>query len=214
MEIKQKHLPYNYDAQPVPVEFLIIHYSATSLDGLLRIFLDEQAKVSSHFVISENGDVMELVPCLDGVAYRAWHAGYSRWADEREWTGFNDFSIGIELINRNGNVFPYADKQIAALKELIHLLQAKFPTLKSSHRILGHEQIAGYRGKIDPGIQFNWRNIFNACYPGQAMPVLQPVLPPETAAVLDRYLRKNHRMSCNNDQFWQQLNTLLEQRKT
>jgi N-acetylmuramoyl-L-alanine amidase len=213
VKIEQKHLSCNYDAQPIPVEFLIIHYSATSLDGLLKIFLDEQAKVSSHFVISEKGEVMELVPCLDGVAYRAWHAGYSRWTNEREWTGFNDFSIGVELINYNGNVFPYAQKQITALKDLIHLLQEKFPVLKSARRILGHEHIAGYRGKIDPGIQFNWKDIFNACYPGQAPQALQPVLPPGTAAAVNRYLQENDRMNCNDDKFWQKLNTLLEQRK-
>lgn len=213
MKITRKHLSYNYDVYPIPVRFLIIHYSATSLDGLLKIFFDEQAKVSSHFVISTEGEVMELVPCLDGLVHRAWHAGRSQWQDEREWTSFNDFSIGIELINLNGNIFPYTWKQTVALKELILQLQVEFPALKDPRRILGHEHIAGFRGKIDPGICFDWNDVFHSCYAEHNMPVLQPALPADMAAAVKQYLRENNRMHCNDDLFWQQLNTSLEQRK-
>jgi N-acetylmuramoyl-L-alanine amidase len=213
VKIIQKHLACNYDAYPISVEFLIIHYSATSLDGLLKIFFDEQAKVSAHFVISTEGEVMELVPCLDGVVHRAWHAGRSRWHDEREWAGFNDFSIGIELINLNGNIFPYTWKQTVALKELILHLQSKFPALKDPARILGHEHIAGFRGKVDPGICFDWADVFRSCYAQHPVPALEPALPPEMAAAVKEYLRNNGHMHCNDDLFWQQLNTSLEQRK-
>lgn len=211
MKITRTHLPYNYDAYPLNVEFLIIHYSATSLDGLLKIFFDEQAKVSSHLVITEEGEVLELVPCLDGIAYRAWHAGHSRWKDERTWTNFNDFSIGIELINLNGNIFPFTWKQITALKELILHLQRKFPALKDPRRILGHEHIAGFRGKVDPGICFNWMDIFHSCYAGHPAPRLQPALPADIAIMMKQYVHDHDGKNCKDDLFWQQLNTWLEQ---
>lgn len=214
MKITKKHLPYNYDPYPVPVRFLVIHYSATSLDGLLKIFFDEQAKVSAHFAISTQGEIIELVPCLNGEAHRAWHAGHSRWQHEREWNNFNDFSIGIELINFNGNIFPYTWKQTVALKELILHLQEKFPALKDPRRILGHEHIAGFRGKVDPGICFDWADIFHSCYADHNKPALQPALPADMAEAVKRYLLRNDRMHCNDDLFWQQLNTSLEQRNT
>lgn len=214
MNVIQRHLPYNYDVYPIPVQFLVIHYSATSLDGLLKIFFDEKAKVSAHFVISTEGEVLELVPCLEGVVHRAWHAGRSRWYYKHEWTGFNDFSIGIELINLNGNLFPFTWKQTVALKKLINHLQDKFPALKDPRRILGHEHIAGFRGKVDPGICFDWADVFRSCYPQHPAPALQPALPADMAAAVKDYLHNNGQTHSNDDLFWQQLNTSLEQRKT
>jgi N-acetylmuramoyl-L-alanine amidase len=209
--ITRMHLPHNYDACAINVEFLIIHYSATSLNGLLEIFFDEKSEVSAHFVITEAGKIIEMVPCMNELPNRAWHAGYSRWEDEKLWTKFNDISIGVELINRNGNIFPYSWKQMEALKELIFALQQKFPALKNPRRILGHEHIAGYRGKIDPGIYFNWADVFRSCYAGQEGPGLQPMLPARIAAALKRNLLNAGQLNCADDNFWQRLNTSLEQ---
>jgi len=153
----------------------------------MKIFHDEQSKVSAHFVIAEEGEVIELVPCT----HRAWHAGESKWEG---WTRFNDISIGVELINRNGNIFPYSSKQMTALKKLIEHLQQQFPALKNPRRILGHEHIAGYRGKIDPGIYFNW---------GEIAQDLRPLLPVKIE--LNQDLQNS-----TDDVYWQELNASLE----
>ena len=47
-------------------------------------------KVSSHYLISKNGDVYNLV----NVEKRAWHAGSSYWKGIKD---LNSSSIGIEL---------------------------------------------------------------------------------------------------------------------
>ena len=73
------------------------------------------------------------------------------------WKGFNDFSIGIELVNYNGNVFPYTDQQYEALAQVILHLKSKYSSLKQAKRIVGHEHISGFRGKADHGHLFDWK---------------------------------------------------------
>lgn len=208
--ITKKHITENYDKLPIAVEFLVIHYSATSLNGVFRIFANKQAGVSSHFVISEDGRIFETVPCLGDHVCRAWHAGISNWHNGRKWNNFNDLSIGIELINLNGNIFPYTPIQIDAVKWLIDLLKHRFPKLNDPNRILGHEQIAGHRGKVDPGIMFDWKDIFRSCYGNCMAPERRSVLPGSIAVSLAKHLQKNKLKNIKDDLFWQQLNTAIE----
>ncbi|MDE0092638.1 MAG: hypothetical protein OXN83_05090, partial [Oligoflexia bacterium] len=39
-----------------------------------------------------------------------------------------------------------------------------YPALKSSDRVLGHEHVAGCRGKKDPGCFFDWKRLFKKVY--------------------------------------------------
>ena len=48
------------------------------------------------------------MPC-----HRGWHAGASEWEGVQ---GLNDCSIGIELVNYNGNVFPFTEAQYRSLQ--------------------------------------------------------------------------------------------------
>ncbi len=165
----------NFDPTGIKVEFIVIHYSAVDLAATLKILCDPISKVSAHMVISPLGKVFELVQCLDGICQRAWHAGQSKFfVDAREWTSFNDFSIGIELINLNGNFFPYSEAQYQALFELIAHLKQHYPALRSAQRIVGHEQISGFRGKCDPGRRFDWKKLFTSCYPNELAPLRCP----------------------------------------
>jgi N-acetyl-anhydromuramyl-L-alanine amidase AmpD len=200
----------NYDARDITVEFLVLHYSACSLAGLFKIFADPQAQVSSHFAISHDGAIYEIVPCLGERVYRAWHAGRSIWENGRVWEHFNDLSIGIELINYNGNIFDYPAPQMEALKALVHELKERFPALRDPHRLLGHEQIAGFRGKADPGARFDWKDVFRSCYPGCPPPQRQAILPPDFADSLESYLEESALKASADDLFWQKLNTQLE----
>ena len=109
----------NYDPVEIPVEFLVLHYTAGDLASTLELFLDPAREVSAHLIIAEDGEVFELVPCWDGLVHKAWHAGRSFWIDpEKKWEEFNNFSIGIEIVNLNGNLFPYSERQYQALAEV------------------------------------------------------------------------------------------------
>ena len=51
---------------------------------------DPQSKVSSHYVVTEDGGIVQLVP----EERRAWHAGVSSWEGMND---VNSRSIGIEI---------------------------------------------------------------------------------------------------------------------
>lgn len=135
------------DAQIISV---IIHYTGmkTAEDALERM-CDPDAEVSAHYMIDEDGTTTMLVDPTN----RAWHAGVSAWGDLKN---FNDFSVGIELVNpgheHGYRAFP--DVQIDALVMLLHDLFRQFPTIKPE-LVLGHEDIAPDR-KQDPGELFPW----------------------------------------------------------
>ena len=90
---------------------------------------------------------------------------------------FNNFSIGVELINYNGNLFEYTTKQYQSLKGVLERLKAHYPALQNPNRILGHEHIAGHRGKVDPGHCFDWPLFFKMSYPDFAPPIRKAILP-------------------------------------
>jgi len=58
------------------IKFIIIHYTGMKKDfDAIQRLQDPKSKVSSHYLIRNNGDIVNLVPDL----YEAWHAGVSSW---------------------------------------------------------------------------------------------------------------------------------------
>lgn len=102
-------------------------------------------RVSAHFLIERDGQITQLVSCLD----RAWHAGISSF-EGRE--ACNDFSLGIELEGTDDQ--PFTDAQYQALIALTRQLQQHYPQI-TPQRICGHSDVAPGR-KTDPGPCFDW----------------------------------------------------------
>ncbi len=100
-------------------------------------------KVSSHFFIRRDGEIIQFVSCLR----RAWHAGESCWQGKER---CNDFSIGIELEGNDST--PFSDTQYTALASLTRCLCRHFPI----SAITGHADISPGR-KTDPGPYFMWQ---------------------------------------------------------
>jgi len=117
-------------------------------------------KVSSHFLIKRNSDLIQFVSCSD----RAWHAGESSYKGRNN---CNDFSIGIELEGAEfGGTFEQG--QYETLSALCASLLIEYPI----EHFAGHEHIAAGRKK-DPGDQFNWLKfqkslgLQSSCFPDQ-----------------------------------------------
>lgn len=170
----------NFTDLDISVEFVVLHFTAATLERTLEIFTDPGSEVSAHLVIDRDGSIYEVVPCLGGSARRAWHAGKSRMelstnGDSQLIESFNDRSIGIELVNLNGNLFPYTEAQYASLFGVIERLKSLYPALARPEVIVGHEQISGFRGKSDPGLCFEWERLFAVCYPNLGAPRRAPV---------------------------------------
>src|SRR5262249_37391082 len=76
----------NHTARPAgkPIDLLLMHYTGMrDAESALRRLSDPEAQVSSHYLIDEDGRVYWLVD----EERRAWHAGVSYWAGERDING-------------------------------------------------------------------------------------------------------------------------------
>ena len=132
------------------IKFIIIHYTGMKNESqAIKRLCDSKSKVSSHYFLKNNGDLLNLVPDL----YSAWHAGKSSW---KKFKSINKYSIGIEIHNP-GHQYGYKSfnkKQINSIKYLSLKLAKKY-NIKMEH-YLGHSDIAADRKK-DPGEKFPWR---------------------------------------------------------
>ena len=137
------------------IKFIILHYTGMKKESLaIKKLCDENSKVSSHYFIKKNGELLNLVPDL----YEAWHAGKSSW---KKIKSLNKYSIGIEIQNQ-GHDYKYekfSSKQINTLKKLLQILIKKYQI--SADNILGHSDIAPERKK-DPGEKFPWKKLAKA----------------------------------------------------
>ena len=144
----------NHDARPegAAIDILVLHYTGMkTADEALARLTDPASKVSAHYTIGRDGRVFAHVP----EERRAWHAGISYWAGERN---VNARSIGIELVNP-GHEFgyiPFTDEQMASLIDLAGGILARHPI--PAHRVLGHSDVAPAR-KTDPGELFPWARL-------------------------------------------------------
>ncbi|AHJ67454.1 Anhydro-N-acetylmuramyl-tripeptide amidase [Granulibacter bethesdensis] len=154
--IRERPSP-NYDARPSAtagtpgaVDMLVLHYTGmTSAAAAIDRLCDPEARVSSHYVVEEDGTVWRLVR----EQYRAWHAGISHWRG-RSW--LNDFSVGIEIVNP-GHEWGYRAFPEAQMRSVLALSHAivRCHSIPASH-IVAHSDIAPDR-KQDPGELFDWR---------------------------------------------------------
>lgn len=204
------HTSPNFSTEVIPVEFVVIHYTACDLKGALRIFSDPARKVCAHFVLDRDGTVYDLGGFLNGPVRKGAHAGESRIdLDGRIYSSLNSMSVGVELVNLNGNLLTYPDVQYAALTELLRHLISRFPALSRPGRLIGHEHIAGFRGKCDPGIQFDWPRVLGAL----GLPVLDQHR--RTHFTSDD-LRMVHALVADrladDGEFWSNLSRALEER--
>lgn len=133
------------------IDTLVLHYTELDLEPSLQILRD--GPVSVHYVVAEDGRVFRLL----GEEKVAFHAGLSQW---RGRTAVNERSLGIEIVNRDGNRHPYPEPQIAAVIELCQGILARHSGIDGGG-VVGHSDIAPKR-KIDPGITFPWRRLAEA----------------------------------------------------
>ena len=106
-------------------------------------------KVSAHFLIRRDGEIIQFVPC----GKRAWHAGASAWQGR---VACNDFSVGIEM--EGSDSAPFSDQQYTALRRLTRRLRRAYPI----RGVTGHSDIAPGR-KTDPGPCFDWSRYLGGC---------------------------------------------------
>src|SRR5690606_9970231 len=117
----------------------------------LERMTDPEAKVSAHYLITEEGEVVRLV----AEEKRAWHAGASYWRGHKD---VNSASIGIEL-DHPGHALGYrefSEAQFEVLVPLLHRIVQQYDIPRAN--VVGHSDVAPAR-KIDPGELFPWERL-------------------------------------------------------
>jgi N-acetylmuramoyl-L-alanine amidase len=134
---------------------IILHYTGmVTGESALERLRDPEARVSSHYLIEEDGRIFRLA----AEARRCWHAGRSWWKGE---TDCNAASIGVEIVNP-GPEFGYRafpEPQVAAVIALVADIRTRWTV--PDGRIIGHSDVAPDR-KTDPGELFPWRRLAEA----------------------------------------------------
>jgi len=129
-------------------DLVVLHYtSMDSCEAARDRLCAPEHKVSAHYLIDEDGTLLQLVDEAD----RAWHAGVGAWGAV---TDVNSRSIGIELFNDGTR--PYSEPQIAVLERLLEDILARHDI--PPERVIGHSDMAPGR-KIDPGRFFPWARL-------------------------------------------------------
>jgi N-acetylmuramoyl-L-alanine amidase len=142
----------NFDDRDAAVDTLILHYTGmqTAAAAVERL-CDPAASVSSHYLVDEDGTVVQMVP----EAKRAWHAGVSYW---RGHVALNARSIGIEIVNpgHEWGYRPFPALQMAAVCQLCRVLQTRHAI--PARNVVAHSDVAPDR-KQDPGELFDWAGL-------------------------------------------------------
>lgn len=152
LPIEIRPSPNHNSRQGSPIDVLLLHYTGMpDHEQALAWLCDPRSQVSAHYFVGEDGRILSLVP----EEHRAWHAGASVWAGERD---LNTRSIGIEIANtgHSGGLPPYPDVQIEAVIALCRDVVGRHPI--ASHRVLAHSDVAPNR-KLDPGELFPWERL-------------------------------------------------------
>ncbi|MEM0066045.1 MAG: N-acetylmuramoyl-L-alanine amidase [Sulfolobales archaeon] len=157
--------PGNYQkSNRTEVNWVVVHVTEGSAQSAINWFLDPQAGVSAHYIVSLGGSVYQMVMEKDV----AWHAGNKQ---------YNLLSVGIE---HEGFVKArmFTESQYRASARLTAYLAYKYgiplarvdgiapPDPVKSKGIIGHDQVpdprdptkgGGISHHTDPGPYWDWR---------------------------------------------------------
>lgn len=126
-----------------PVRYVVIHYTAISYERTLKAFTLPSSGVSAHYIVRRDGHIAQMV----GEADTAWHAG-NYWYNQR--------SVGIELELDPVTNPAYTTQQYHAAAALTCAIAGRHGIPLDRAHIVGHNEIPGTRGKIDPGPTWGW----------------------------------------------------------
>ena len=142
----------NWDERGAAVSMIVLHYTGMATgEAAIDRLRDPDAKVSSHYLVAEDGTILKLVD----EDKRAWHAGRSHW---RGTDDVNAISIGIEIVNpgHEHGYRPFTEAQVDALLPLVAEIKDRHGITRGN--VVGHSDIAPTR-KRDPGELFPWARL-------------------------------------------------------
>ena len=136
----------------VDIKYLVLHHIC---DENLNKAIENLKfhKVSSHYIIDDNGDIFQLVD----ETYTAYHAGISFWNGE---LNLNKSSIGIEFFSKDPEQIGFTQKQMKSglklCKNIVQKYQIKPKNIVGNSDIAFNKETGFLNRKGDPSHLFNW----------------------------------------------------------
>jgi len=126
------------------ITYIVVHVMDGHIDSAINWFKDPMSNVSAHYLISQEGEIVQMVREKD----IAWHAG--------NWT-YNQQSIGIEHEDQGSWNTPnwVPEKLYQASAALVRNLCEKYGIPKDRMHIIGHNEVPGVV-KPCPGPYWDW----------------------------------------------------------
>jgi hypothetical protein len=132
---------------------IVIHATdADSLPGTVSWLIDDVSQASAHYVISRDGEIVQLVPLHD----IAWHSGNGT---------VNAHSIGIEHVGSTDDPAGFTAAEYKSSARLVAWLARRYDIPIDRTHIIGHYQVPDpnhpgeFGGKdhhTDPGPYWKW----------------------------------------------------------
>ena len=123
-----------------------------SLTGNVSWLIDDKSEASAHYVVSRDGDIVQLVPLHDV----AWHSGNAH---------VNDHSIGIEHVGETYGPEGFTAAEYRSSARLVAWLVRRYDIPVDRAHIIGHSQVpdptppgeyGGADHHTDPGPHWKW----------------------------------------------------------
>ena len=138
------------------IRYVVIHTVQGSYAGAISWFRNPSANVSAHYVISNRGDITQMVHHAD----TGWHAGNST---------YNKESIGLEHEGFVSDPGWATQAMYDASGALTRWLCDTYGIPKDRTRIIGHVEVPG-ANHTDPGPHWNWGTYMGIVQNGAAAP--------------------------------------------
>lgn len=141
---------YQADRKPGDIKYLVIHDIEGSAQAAINTF--KKPGVSSNYVISDQGEVTQMVQVKD-----------MPWTNGNMWVNQN--AISIEVAGYAADPSGYTDASYAATAKLVKYLAEKYGIPVNRQQVIGHNNVPGVSAGSqksqhwDPGPYYDWNRL-------------------------------------------------------
>jgi N-acetylmuramoyl-L-alanine amidase len=165
-----------------PIDMIVIHDTEGSYGSAIQEFQDGATQASAHYVVSDQGQVTQMVKEHDV----AWHAG--NW-------DYNTRSIGIEHEGYAYTPGYYTQAMYQASAQIAASICSRYGVPMDRNHVIGHYQVpdpdhpgqfGGDGNHTDPGPYWDWTTYMSLAQGyANALPSLPALMPDLTALTSD-----------------------------
>lgn len=130
-------------------ECIVLHITGDSANGqAVGWFENSESKVSAHYVIEKNGDI---IMCVNPM-HKAYHCGIVKLPTAQIYldkgsVNPNKYTIGIECVSSGEKL---TAEQISSVKTLLAYLSSNYNIVIDRYHVIGHNELDSVTRRLDP----------------------------------------------------------------